>query len=186
MRALATPMFSNHFPIYYLTLFRADTLSIGAFIAISENLDFDWVRARASMAIRLSGFVALVFGVLSSLLEFRTSANRALFNSLGYSLSAIFFGGVLVYVLGRRSDGLTRILAFGPLMYLGRVSYTFYLWHVAVLIELGRYFHSQAFIAMSALVLTTLLSAVSWEFAESPLLCWRSRETQPKDVALAA
>lgn len=186
LRALATPLFPNHFPIYYLTIFRADTLCIGAFVAVCETLNREWVREYGKTAIRISGFALLVFAALSFLPAFRTSANTVLFNSLGYSLSAIFFGGLLVHVLGRRTGADFAILTFAPVRYLGQISYTFYLWHVAVLLLLDRYLHSLPVIAMFALVLTTMLSAISWRLAESPLLSRRSHDKRPKEMAVAA
>ncbi|HEY7353943.1 MAG TPA: acyltransferase [Terriglobales bacterium] len=188
LRAVATPLFSNHFPIYYLTIFRADTICMGAFVAASETLDSEWVLWHRQSALRFSGCALIVFVTLSFLSNFRTSANSVLFNSLGYSMSTIFFGGVLVYVLGRRAGVDIKILTFGPVRYLGRISYTFYLWHVAVLVELGRFFHSQTATAMVGFVLTTALAAISWQFVERPLLHRGAqfRSKQPRELAAAA
>lgn len=186
LRAIATPLFSNHFPIYYLTFFRADTLCVGAFIAASEALDPNWVKAYSHNAMQCSGCALLIFSAFQFLAQFRTSANSVLFNSLAYSLSAIFFGGILVYVLGKQ-DGVTiSLLTFTPVRYLGRISYTFYLWHVAILIGVSNYFHSRPAIAILAFIVTATMSAISWQYAESPLLNWRTHHKKEKRMAVAA
>jgi peptidoglycan/LPS O-acetylase OafA/YrhL len=43
LRAICTPSFSSHWPIYCLTPFRVDTLACGAFIAILAYEDFAWI-----------------------------------------------------------------------------------------------------------------------------------------------
>src|SRR5579863_6011760 len=102
LRAAATPLFSSHFPIYSLTPFRADTLAFGAFIAVAENEDRGWVgsmRQASFWGSLASGtlLLALSFGH-----SFRTGANSVLFNTAGYSLSVMMFGGAVIYALGIR------------------------------------------------------------------------------------
>ena len=186
LRAIATPLFLTHFPIYYLTTFRADTLCMGAFIAASEALDPAWIKSCSQIAIRCSGCALATFAALQFSRLFRTSANSVLFNSLGYSLSTIFFGGILVYVLGRHAGIDIGMLTLAPVRYLGRISYTFYLWHLAILIEVNRYFHSPLVIAIFAFLLTSLISAISWQFAESPLLGWGIPDRRTNEIAVAA
>jgi peptidoglycan/LPS O-acetylase OafA/YrhL len=87
-------------------------------------------------------------------------------------------GGTLVYAVGAPSGFLHALLATRPLRYLGLISYTFYLYHEAVLLEVGQYIHSsRALIALIAFAITALISGLSWHFFEAPILGRPSRST---------
>ncbi len=172
-RACATPFFPDHFPIYSLTLFRADTLAIGALIAVSEIVDPTWIVKARHLAIWASFLSAILFVLLCFIPSFRTSANSPLFNSLGYSLSALFLGGVLIVALGKQRGPFHSALASWPARYLGRISYTFYLYHVAVILEVSNYVHGTVSVAIWSFGITTLLAAISWHLMEWPILSSR-------------
>jgi peptidoglycan/LPS O-acetylase OafA/YrhL len=53
---------------------------------------------------------------------------------------------------------------------LGLISYTFYLYHEAVLLKAGQYFHSRMPIALAAFSVTILISVLSWHLFEAPIL----------------
>ena len=173
LRAAFTPAFATHFPIYSLTLFRADTLAAGAFIALSEIDDPQWIarQSRASAAAAVAAVVLL--GIFSFFPSFRTGANSIFFNSIGYSLSVFLFGGTLVYALGLRQGFVYQILTARPVRYLGLISYTFYLYHLAVLVKVDERVHSLAFSAALSFAITVAISAISWHFFESRILKMR-------------
>ena len=170
VRAVCTPIFANHFPIYSLTLFRADTLATGAFIAVVSSGNPFWIHRSWRKAIRISAAAfALLIG-LSILPSFRAGANSILFNSIAYSLSAVLFGGALVYALGRPEGLLHKLLTNRVVAYLGLISYTFYLYHEAVLSKIGQYLRNPLLAAFVAFSVTILISAFSWHFFEAPIL----------------
>jgi peptidoglycan/LPS O-acetylase OafA/YrhL len=166
LRALCTPLFSTHFPIYSLTIFRADTLAMGAAIALSTHSSTRY-RVAASWSFLLAGGALVTFSFFPS---FRTGANSVFFNSVGYSLSVILFGSALVYALGASSGLVYHVLATRPLRYLGLISYTFYLYHEAVILKLGDYVNSQMGTALAAFIITSAIAAFSWHLMEAPLL----------------
>jgi 2-oxoisovalerate dehydrogenase E1 component beta subunit len=170
LRALATPFFSTHFPIYFLSPFRADSLCAGAFVAISERQIPNWISDHRFAAQRIAITGASAFILLTALPSFRTGSNTVLFNSLGYSLIALFFAAALVLTLHLRQGPVHALLSSTPLRYLGRISYTFYLWHWAVLIFLSAHLHSSALIPILAFLATLAISAISWHFIEAPIL----------------
>jgi len=179
LRAVATPLFNTHFPIHSLTLFRADTLAMGAFIAVASGSDPQWLGrhrrlARNSFAVALSLLVA--FSVFPS---FRAGANSVLFNAIAYSLSVVGLGSILVYILGSQEGLLHTFLTTRPLRYLGLVSYTFYLYHEGVLLQVGLYLHSRIPIALVAFSVTILISVFSWHYFEAPIL-GRGTEELPR------
>ena len=170
IRAVATPLFSSHFPIYCLTFFRADTLAFGAFLAAAQHEDGEWIRSR-----RRAGLVALIsatslFGLLAALPSFHPAANSVLFNSLGYSLSVIAFGGALVYVLTIQRGMVHFVLSAKPIRYLGQISYTFYLYHVAILQQTALQVKSPWARGMIGFAITLGVAAISWHLLEQPIL----------------
>lgn len=173
LRAVFTPVFVTHFPIYSLTIFRADTLAAGAFIALSEISDAQWIERQRRAALAVAVVALLLFGMLSLFPSFRTGANSILFNSVGYSLSVFLFGGALIYSLALRHGLLYGILTARPVRYLGLISYTFYLYHVAVLTKVEEHVHSPVLIAALAFAFTVAISAISWHFVESRILKMR-------------
>ncbi len=170
VRALCTPAFATHFPIYSLTIFRADTLAAGAFIAVSERENAEWVFNNQRFAIWTVVATLTLLGSLSILPSFRTGANSVLFNSIGYSLSVVLFGSILTFVLGLRRGLFYNLLTMRPLRFLGVISYTFYLYFVAVLLKVDVYMHVPALVVILAFVITCVISAASWFLLESRIL----------------
>ena len=170
LRVVFTPLFSTHFPIYSLTIFRADTLAMGAFIALAASRDPQWIGRHRRMALGGSLLALALLVGLSALPGFRASANSILFNSIAYSLSAVCLGGTLIYVLGSQRGFLHTLLTAPLLRYLGLISYTFYLYHEAVLLKVGQHLHSPILIALAAFSVTVLISVLSWHLFEAPIL----------------
>jgi peptidoglycan/LPS O-acetylase OafA/YrhL len=170
LRAIFTPMLSNRAPIYDLTPFRADLLACGAFVAICASEDGEWIeRWRSFSLMSLTGAGTLLIG-LSAFPSFRLAANSELFNTVGYSLIVIIFGAVLVWTLGMSPGFWRQLFASRPLRYMGQVSYTFYLYQVAVIDKLSQHIRSRPEVVVLAFVITGLFSAFSWHFFESQIL----------------
>ena len=186
LRAAATPLFSTHFPIFSLTPFRVDTLAFGAWIAISEKENEGWIgamRIRAFWGSLASGVLLIVLSVSPG---FRASANSVLFNSAGYSLVALMFGGCLIWALARDGGLMHRLLTWRPLRSMGRISYTFYLYHVAVLVIVARHLNSLMLKAMVSMAVTLAISWLSWKLFESPILKRRQKKFAAIEQAVAA
>jgi peptidoglycan/LPS O-acetylase OafA/YrhL len=143
---------------------------MGAFIALVAHRDPEWMFRRRNGALTCSVSAVTLLITLSILPVFRAAANSILFNSLAYSLSAACLGGLLVYALGTQKGVLHKFLSAAPLRYLGLISYTFYLYHEAVLLKVGQYAHSRTLIAVTAFSITVLISMLSWHLFEAPIL----------------
>jgi peptidoglycan/LPS O-acetylase OafA/YrhL len=170
LRAIFTPVFSTHFPIYSLTIFRADTLAMGACIALAARRNPGWIGRQRFKALSASVLALVLLVGLSILPSFRAAANSILFNSIAYSLSAVCLGSALIYVLGLQKGFVHTLLTAPALRYLGLISYTFYLYHEAVLLKAGQYLHSRVLIALAAFSVTILISVLSWHLFEAPIL----------------
>jgi peptidoglycan/LPS O-acetylase OafA/YrhL len=170
LRGICTLMLSSRDPIYDLTPFRADLLACGALIAICAVEDSGWIQRRQQLALfGLAGAGVLLTG-LSVFRSFRLNANSELFNTLGYSLIVIVFGSLLVRTLGMSRGPAFRVLSSFPMRYIGQISYTFYLYQVAVMDSLAQHIHSQLEIAVGGFLITSLISVLSWHYLEQPIL----------------
>ena len=170
LRVAFTPLFSDYSPIYCLTPFRADMLAVGAFIAISEIQDPGWVKRNGRSALLVLIGSALTLAALTRVPGFRITTNNLLFNGVGYSLIAIGFGATLLWSLTLSKGVVYGFLSWGPLRYMGLISYTFYLYQLPILEKIGDRVHSQLLVAGMGFAVTAAFSALSWHFFEARIL----------------
>ena len=166
LRWTMTPLFHNYAAIYMLTPFRMDMLAAGALLAVV------W-RHKRSLVERFGAFgpIASICAVagLGFLGKFgvTTTSNTRFSNTVIYELTLIASVGLVLWALSGRYVGILR---WPPIVYFGRISYSFYLIHTLPIIVLRSYLHNVGQIAVASLVLTVLYSAASWHFFEKPLL----------------
>jgi peptidoglycan/LPS O-acetylase OafA/YrhL len=176
LRAACTPLFHSHSPIYALPFFRVDTLAWGALIAVSEFQTPAWVSLHRPLAGLSAVAAGSILAVLSAFHSFRLTANSVSFNALGYTLIGIVFGGIVIYVLGSQDGFVHWLLTKRALRYLGKISYTFYLYHLGVIVLIQRSIHSRGLSGILAFLITSAIAAVSWAVLESPILSSSPRE----------
>lgn len=107
-------------------------------------------------------------------------ANPEFFNTLGYSLIVIIYRAALLWALSLKGGFWRQVFSSRPLRYMGQISYTFYLYQVAVMDKLAQHLHSRPEIVVSGFVITFLVSAVSWRFFESQIFKLRLDEAAQK------
>ncbi len=104
----------------------------------------------------------------------------------GYTVTALFYGLILLLTLASPGAAWTRLLRWAPLVQLGRWSYFVYLFQgLATGLTVGLLFHHRlAVIAPDNwLQLVTgaagllLAAALSWKFFEAPLVRWGQRHS---------
>ena len=97
------------------------------------------------------------------------------------------FGGVVAVWLAARGAGTAGVLGARPLTLLGQRSYALYLWHVPMFLTLDMAGLGTRGVVLGGLILTWVLSALSWRFVEQPAQTWvRSRFRQRADSTAAA
>jgi peptidoglycan/LPS O-acetylase OafA/YrhL len=183
LRLACTHLFARYEPIYLLTPFRLDSLALGAVLAllVEESRQREAVRRWSGRATVL--FAAILAGG-SMLPGFARSDNSMLYNSLGYSLVALTSAGVVGYVYLHEQSVVSRLLAWRPMVFVGRISYGLYLYHVLVVFTLHlvpQRFHLRAHaVVWSGLILglSTLMSWLSFRYYESPILAWGHRKAK--------
>jgi peptidoglycan/LPS O-acetylase OafA/YrhL len=185
LRAMFTPVFSNYSPIYCLTPFRADMLTVGAFVAISEIEDAQWPQRHRRAALFTLVGSALLLAALSRVPGFHITADSLLFNSVGYSLIAVGFGAALVWSLTLHKGLVYALLTWRPLRYMGLISYTFYLYQLPILEKVEARVHGELAVAALGFGITAAFSALSWHFFESRILR-AGKGTKPRRATTTA
>jgi peptidoglycan/LPS O-acetylase OafA/YrhL len=94
-------------------------------------------------------------------------------------------GGALLLIAAspKRGDPIGKLLTWGPIVYLGQISYSLYLWHWPVLgaTRLLVFDLNDAYIAL-AITLSVALAALSYHFVEQPVRT-RRRLARGRDMA---
>jgi len=148
-----TLLFHTHQPaVYYLMPFRAWELGIGCLLAL-HLLALESRTPLVVQTLALLGIiVAFVVGYRSPVL----SAFLAVGGSAGLILA------------GAKESALNRVMLTSPLQYLGRLSYSIYLWHWLI-IGLAIWTVGVNWISIPAIVIATLgLASLSFHLLEEP------------------
>jgi len=167
LRGIATAYFPNHWDIYSGTPFRMDLLASGALVSLAWRIKPGSVERFGALGLLLAGVVAIPLGLLSMHPWFQPEAKTILVNVWLYESTLLIYVGVLLWALSDRSCGL---LKQRPLVYLGRISYTVYLIHVALIVVMRKYTGHSSLAWLLAFGITILYATVSWHFIEQPIL----------------
>lgn len=163
----------DYFSIYH----RFDALIYGAIVALlfHELIGRRW----------LVRFAAVVSAVLIVLIAWRAMPMLGLelrddpmFIIFGLPLFSIFVGSIvcLIATEAGSANPVWRVLRSWPVRTIGVVSYTLYLIHTLVYLSIIRVIHSPAQRAFLSLGIALMLSWLSWQFIESPILATGERQ----------
>lgn len=162
---------------FYLLPTRAWELMVGAFVAAipRRQIRTQWVSETAG----LSGLALILYSIVFYTFETRFPGLAALPPCLGAAL-VIFSGDAKPTFVG-------RALALRPIVFIGLISYSLYLWHWPLLV-FSKYIslETQSWKLRCTLLAASLVLAIlSWRFVETPfrrrLICPR----RPQVFALA-
>lgn len=165
--------------IKWNTLARLDSLACGSLLALALRRWRFTLSPGSRKILFFSGLFLFVATYRYLALEHFQGAD--LFT---YSLWAIASAMVLVAVLrtnAATTPDSTPILAWAPMVYLGRISYGLYVWHLPCIVALC-YFHflrkGDFALGLYALPLTIVVASASYEWLEKPFLRWKAAFTQ--------
>ena len=156
--------------VYYGTDTRAFSLLIGAALAIvwpSRRLKPN-VTTEMKRALNITGVVA--FALMMVFIIFMREDGTFLYYGGMYLASAIV--ALLIAVIVHPASFIGDILSWKPLLWVGVRSYGIYIWHFPILVLLGLGVDTgdlSMWRILLALVLTLVLSALSWTFVEDPI-----------------
>jgi|SRR5689334_6291124 len=144
---------------------RTDSLLIGCGIG---------VMAVSGLLPRSARLVALFTGVLS--LGFLCYVVGWFGNyGSGLTITAFFFGGLLTLLLISPCNFLSRGLEASPLVWIGRLSYSLYLWHLYASFLVVEGGIDRRFQVVAALALSFIFAGTSYYLIEQPFLRLKRR-----------
>ena len=163
-----------------------DPLAIGALLAIlHRRAPASGPRVRAALVVVAAAGLAIATEITSSpgasTLSHAASASKGLLHALlmGALVSACAApAGSLGGGASAPATWLTRALAWAPLRYVGRVSYTLYLVHPMVpyaMRRLGVETESTLGVIAGGFVVPFVIAALSWHLLEVPILALKQR-----------
>lgn len=178
LRLMATPFFPNFGFIYMLTPFQLDGLIAGSLLSLlCEEASSREILARWS-SLSSALLLALYLTLCITWAQFGLRPNSAAFNSVGYSLVALTSAALLAEVYLHPQHLLSRVLASWPVVFLGTISYGFYLFHYMLLDAAKRVVILIFGVPRGHLTLTLsflaalLLSWLSFRLYERPIILW--------------
>lgn len=172
---------SNPNQSYFSSLDRAYELGIGALLAIVLALRKFSLSTALTNCLSLSGIALITFSVVSFDDGSRFPGASALVPTLGTAL--ILFSEMN----SERLSVVGLTLARKPLVYIGKLSYSIYLWHWLVIIIVKDQISASPLILNVLIVVTTLLlSVIGYQLIEHPIrkLPVPVRFTQPIALSL--
>jgi len=96
-------------------------------------------------------------------------------------------GAALVCMLGYRQNWVSRLLSFAPIVGVGLISYSLYLWHqpLFALARVRSVNHLSQTDYLYLIALTFLLAIASWRFVEQPIRALTLKSARPLWLAFA-
>jgi peptidoglycan/LPS O-acetylase OafA/YrhL len=179
---------SNASPVsgYFSSLTRAWEIGVGSLLAIGIFKGVPKESRLLNTVLASAG----VFGIFLSVLIFKNSSIFPGFNALLPTLSTC----CLIYVGASSSKSVvTRLLSTNVFTFVGKISYSLYLWHLPILILIPQFLEpalSQSVSRVILLIPIFLLSILTYFFIERPMRTvnppakWEVRSTSLKDQTL--
>jgi peptidoglycan/LPS O-acetylase OafA/YrhL len=149
---------------------RADSILFGCVLACAEQAqgwERTFSRRRLERYILPGSFLLLFITLIVRNVTFR--------ETLRYTIQGLAIAPILYYLVHFPATFVGRLLNTRLLARLGILSYSLYLLHATVLLEMNRLLHSKLFAAAAALVIAVVLAELTRILVEKPTERWRKR-----------
>ena len=163
----------------YLTPASLDALGIGGLLAFLVRRDHPKPGRSLALSCLFVGLPGAVAPALMRHAGVTSSVANSVVDSIGHMCLVLFYGWVVWTAAGGFPGIIGKMLSWGPIVYLGKISYGLYVFHVLtipLLPKVTRLFHvpysiemSLAFRVAVQTLLTIGLAMVSWHVFEKPL-----------------
>lgn len=156
--------------VYFGTDTRAFSILLGAALAIiwpSAKLS-DNVTPELKKTLNITGIVSLL--ALLVMMVFIQEDGSFLYYGGMYLASAVT--AVLIAVIVHPASSISKLFSFKPLIWIGVRSYGIYIWHFPIIVLLGIAVKTESISGTKiaiALILTFILSALSFSLVEEPI-----------------
>jgi peptidoglycan/LPS O-acetylase OafA/YrhL len=158
---------------FYLLPARAWELGVGGLLAIGTfEARNRWVRELLALA----GLAAILFAIF----QFSDGTPFP-----GWRVAIPTIGTVAILSAGRSGSIVNRLLALAPLTFVGKISYSFYLWHWPVILAFtyGALSPTSVETSLLSVAVSFMLAVLSWKYVERP---FRLRRLLPDAKSLFA
>lgn len=123
-------LYDNGVLVYSLTITRADSLALGALVALS----FHTSSERSWNLYRITGLVGLLGIAVIGI--FYRAEGAVWVQAVRYTFGPLFFAGLIAECVrpvgGFIQNSLRYLFSLSPLVYAGVISYSLYVWHLVV------------------------------------------------------
>ncbi len=167
--------------VRWVTLFGCiDSFAVGAVLAyLRQTRLLEKMRHLSPtvlFALPLAAFACFFLGR-----ALMTLPEGNIFLGLTESVDAVFLAWLVAVSIGGINGIWGRFLGWAPIVYIGRISYGIYVYHVFVIVAVspmlatwGLSAEQHAYARIAALIAVTLaLSSLSWHLLEQPFLAWK-------------
>jgi peptidoglycan/LPS O-acetylase OafA/YrhL len=165
----------------WVTIFGClDSFAMGALVAhLKQAKLLEKIRQLAPVPTLAMALAAFSCFFLARALTYLPQENA--FLAMAESFDAIFLAWLLCTTLGGIKNYFGHFLGWSPMVYLGRISYGIYVYHVFIiilvsplLVPYGLSADLNAAGRITVLfLLTVMLASISWHVMEKPLIAWK-------------
>ena len=156
--------------IYFGTDTRAFSLLVGVVGAILYPMEKLHAKVTPQQNIMYSVISLVSIATLITVMIYTSEYNTWLYRG-GFLLVAIL-GLIVIISSGKQHTLMSRLLSFKPVVFIGKISYSLYLWHFPVLVlttpvsEIG---NPNIIFVILRVILTFALATASYVFVETPI-----------------
>jgi peptidoglycan/LPS O-acetylase OafA/YrhL len=179
----------NPFLQYVLLPCRMEGLALGALIAIRFRMG-PWHIPKKLITLLAFGLlgITIILSLVSTSLEPVEAWSTAFNRTFGYLLSSVACACFLLWMIVFRGCRITAWLRYPFILYLGKISYGTYIYHIPVWIAVGGIADALGWelspVSMPRFVLAYILTYVcavaSWHLMEQPMLNLKEKFTARK------
>ena len=156
--------------IYFGTDTRAFSLLVGVVGAILYPMEKLHAKVTPQQNIMYSVISLVSIATLITVMIYTSEYNTWLYRG-GFLLVAII-GLIVIISSGKQHTLMSRLLSFKPVVFIGKMSYSLYLWHFPILVlttpvsEIG---NPNIIFVILRIILTFALATASYVFVETPI-----------------
>ena len=156
--------------IYFGTDTRAFSLLVGVVGAILYPMERLHAKVTPQQNMLYSVVSLVSIATLITVMIYTSEYNTLLYRG-GFLLVAIL-GLIVIISSGKQHTLMSRLLSFKPIVFIGKISYSLYLWHFPVLVlttpvsEIG---NPNIIFVILRVILTFILATASYVFVETPI-----------------
>lgn len=149
--------------VYYGLDTRAFSLLIGALLAIFTQCDFNFTLKK-----NINDVMGILSLVIVCVIVTRVAGYNAFLYKGAYLLTSLFTALVIFSIL-RKNSLLSKVLSIPVIDWLGKLSYSIYLWHYPIIILISGGKKSSVPTMLIEIILTLVMAVISYYLVETPI-----------------